>query len=341
MNIVQKAISKALRETLSLLPFSWLIRYQKKVLVLPFYHVISDEKLPHVAHVFSYLNVNQFNRDLDFLEKHFTPINLADLVESMKGRKVLPDKAFMLSFDDGHSEIVRVIAPILKKRSIPAVFFLNDAFIDNRDMSFRYKVSLLMDRMEQPNLNADINKLAAIMNIQEPSTEKIKQAILKIRYHERKVLDDLAPVLQVDFQKYLSDKKPYVTDQEVRDLIDQGFYIGSHSVGHPLFHDLSLDEQLKQVLPSLENLKKQYNIPYNAFAFPFSDNGVSNEFFERTHSKGDIEVSFGTAYFSDGKCINNLQRQPMEGRDHHADKIYKSLFIEKIVTLFQTKLHWI
>jgi peptidoglycan/xylan/chitin deacetylase (PgdA/CDA1 family) len=341
MNIFQKAISKALRETLTLLPFSWLIRYQKKILVLPFYHVISDERLPHVMHVFSYLNVSQFEKDLDFLQKHFTPITLSDLMESIKGMKEIPDKAFLISFDDGHSEIAHVVAPILKRRAIPAVFFLNDAFLDNRDMSFRYKVSLILNRLESPLTTEDISKLATVVKIQDPSLDKIKSAILKVKYQERLFLDELADVLQVDFQKYLQEKMPYVTSHEVQDLIDQGFMIGSHSLDHPLFRDLSLDEQLKQVLPSLENLKKQFRMPYNAFAFPFSDNGVSIDFYDKTHKNGEIEVSFGTAYFSKGKCVNNLQRQPMEGRSIHADKIYKGLFVEEIITKFQTKLHWI
>jgi peptidoglycan/xylan/chitin deacetylase (PgdA/CDA1 family) len=260
-------------------------------------------------------------------------------MNSLKGNMDLPDKSFLLSFDDGHREVVEVIAPILKRRSIPAVFFLNSAFIDNKDMSFRYKASLIIDKLETIMQPEVINKLSTIVQVQESTLLNIKTAILGVKYQDRHLLDDAAQVLQIDFNKYLQEKQPYMTSNEIRNLIDQGFMIGSHSVDHPLFCDIQLDEQLNQVLTSLGKLKEQFAITYNAFSFPYTDAGVVKEFYDQTHYNGIIDISFGTSDFSKGYCANNLQRQPMEGRAYHADLIYKGLLSQEIFTTLEQKLH--
>ena len=35
-------------------------------LVIPYYHMVSDEQVPHVKHLYRYRNVRQFTKDLDF-----------------------------------------------------------------------------------------------------------------------------------------------------------------------------------------------------------------------------------------------------------------------------------
>jgi hypothetical protein len=183
------------------------------------------------------------------------------------------------------------------------------------------------------------NKLSTIVQAQVPTLNNIKAAILGVKYQNRHLLDEAAKVMEFDFTEYLHEKQPYMNSNEIRDLIHYGFMIGAHSIDHPLFRDISLDEQLAQVLTSLSKLKEQFDIPYNAFAFPFSDKGVAKEFFDQTHDNGIIDVSFGTSGFSSGHCANNLQRQPMEGQAFHADLIYKNLYCQEILIDIEKKFN--
>ena len=120
-----------------MIPYSFIYRIHGKILLLPVYHTVSDCRIPHIVNVFAYRNIKQFETDLDFLQKYYCPVSLLDLVETLRGNALLPEKSFLLTFDDGYREIAEVVAPILIKRSIPAVFFLNSAFIDNRKMFYR------------------------------------------------------------------------------------------------------------------------------------------------------------------------------------------------------------
>lgn len=110
----------------------------KQFVICPYYHVVSDEILPHVRPLYPYRTVAQFRADLDWLLAHYTPIRWSEIETCRAAQK----PAFCLTFDDGLKEFYTVVAPILEEKGVPCVCFLNSAFIDNKDLMFRYKEAL-------------------------------------------------------------------------------------------------------------------------------------------------------------------------------------------------------
>jgi peptidoglycan/xylan/chitin deacetylase (PgdA/CDA1 family) len=318
-------LKKILYGNLELIPFSILKNIQNQRLLLPLYHIVSDEKVPHVVHSYSYKNVRQFEHDLDFLLKHFNPISLSDLMQNINNKEKLSHKSFLLTFDDGYREVADIIAPILLKKSIPAVFFICSAFVDNKSMLYRNKASLLIDRIKEKNNQIPIKKLKLLLEENDIVCDDLINAFNSISYHQKKLLDDAANIMNVDFNAYLKEKSPFLTSTQITKLINQGFDIGSHSIDHPLYKYLSLEEQLRQTWESFNFLQQRFPLPYRAFAFPNNDKGVKS-FVKETHFNKEIEISFGTSSFGKGYCINNFQRQSMENTNDSAGKIYKELF---------------
>jgi hypothetical protein len=112
-------------------------------ILLPFYHVVSDEGKDHFKHLYPARSVDEFNADLDFIMKYFQPVSLIELIDLINSGKKPKKPVFHLTFDDGLSEFYNIIAPILKERGISATVFLNNDFIDNKQMFYRFKASLL------------------------------------------------------------------------------------------------------------------------------------------------------------------------------------------------------
>jgi hypothetical protein len=63
------------------LPTSFLQKVSNQLLILPFYHAISDAEMPHVKHLYAVKGVWAFTKDLDFLLKHYTPIGYNQFLE--------------------------------------------------------------------------------------------------------------------------------------------------------------------------------------------------------------------------------------------------------------------
>ena len=92
MNKLLSHISSLASKPLSL---QWLRSGGDVPVLLPFYHLVSDQDHPF-QYNYEYPSVKRFEKDLDFLLQNFKSISLKKLY---KGKKL--DQAFHLTFDDG------------------------------------------------------------------------------------------------------------------------------------------------------------------------------------------------------------------------------------------------
>lgn len=102
--------------------------------------------------------------------------------------------------------------------------------------------------------------------------------------------------------------------QQLKNLSDQGFYIGAHSKDHQLFANLSMQDMLMQYRESMEFVRNEIGTGYGIFSFPFTDDGVSARFFEEIKGEGmpPLDASFGAAGLKNDPLPFHYQRIPME-----------------------------
>jgi len=213
------------------------------------------------------------------------------------------------------------VAPILLKRGIPATFFVNSAFIDNRELCYLNKASLLVARFRQTSSPRLAREVAAICHSDDAGFDAIESAILSVRYQQRDLLDQVANVLNLDFTGYLATSEPYLTARQIADLSQNGFTIGAHSVDHPPYSSLTVEDQLYQTVESVRCVREMFDLDYGVFAFPFSDHGISREFFARLSRRGLVDASFGTAGLVDDSVPNHWQRFSLEKPLDTAERI--------------------
>jgi len=291
---------------ISVIPTKYLQRLTNQRLILPFYHAISDEEMPHIKHLYPVKGVKAFIDDLDFLLKYNIPIDYNEFQELSRNNKQPNRPSFLLSFDDGLKEFHDIIAPILLQKGIPAICFLNSAFIDNKDLFYRYKASLLIDRIKkEPILINQFQKLFG-------DSPKIVQNILSISYQNKELLDELAKLAEYSFKVFLGNHAPYLNTEQIRSLINKGFHFGAHSIDHPEYQHIQLQEQIRQAKESLHYICNKFSIKYKAFSFPFTDYNVSKKFFYNLKANNIVENTFGCAGQKRDIIQNNFQRIPFE-----------------------------
>ncbi|MBN1988948.1 MAG: polysaccharide deacetylase family protein [Bacteroidales bacterium] len=290
------------------LPFSALLRLSGVRVFMPFYHLVSDNPPPHVKHLYPICNTSEFSAQLQFMLKHFTPIGASELVRIVqtgtRGRKPY----LFLSFDDGFSELYSVVAPILMRHSVPATFFVNTGFVDNRELFYRCKVSLIAN--------------AILCN---PSLQSVYNvnSLLKLGYTDATSLTDIANHVDVDFDTYLATQKPYLELSQLKTLASQGFTIGGHSATHPNFSTLTPEQQLAEVTQCMSWVNTYFPNQPQLFSFPFSDIGVEAPLFSHLQNQPNtrIDLAFGTSGIKRGKHPMHFQRIPMEYSYKSAKKI--------------------
>ena len=304
--------NKVLAPLINIIPFSLIKNLGFRKLVVFYYHVVNDEDVPHIRHLYKYKGTKQFSDDLDFLQRNYSPIGLPDVIGWVRGKKDLQPNCLLLTFDDGFREIFDVIAPILLEKGIPATFFISSAFLDNKELCYEHKASLLVEKICQGISPGTKEAIKEILEKNDIFFSSLAEGILGVGYKRRGALDKVSEILLVDFKEYLAEKRPYLTLGHVKSLIDRGFTIGSHSIDHPYYSALSLAEQMEQTIVSVKDIRETFGLDYGAFAFPHNDTGVIPEFFKSVQESGLVDITFGTGGMLDGALPSHRQRISLE-----------------------------
>jgi len=311
-------VSNTITKPFSFGKFSGKLPFQNLIVV---YHLVSDQDVKHARHLFPYRSVAQFEKDLDFLQQHFEMVDWETFLK-LKTEKIKTKKpTILLTFDDGYSEFYNIIAPILQKKGIYAMNFINPKFIDNKELMWRNKASLIVSEILEkkalqtkisdfPDFNKDLNK-------------SIK-SILNITFEHKNMLDDISSHLKIDFTNYLKKHPVYLTTEQLQKLKNDGFGISSHGWDHPLYNQLLLNEQLENTQKSLDFMAENHFLS-DTFAFPFTDHLVNHNFFDSVFNQNpDLKFTFGAAGLKLDSYPKNLQRIPIENADYSAEEILKN-----------------
>lgn len=298
-----------------LFPYKVLHGMVRPRIVAPFYHTVSNLAPLHIASLYPVYTPEQFERHLEFLLKHFEPIVSTDVPLILSGKKKSKKPALFLSFDDGFKEIVTIVEPILSKRGIPATFFVSPNFVDNRDMLFRCKLSLIESRLsdfkDKSLLTEVLGNITGKRNI---GANQIKNIIYGLGHNDSDSIDSIANAVGVNFTEYLKTEQPYLTLNQILTLSSKGYTIGAHSLTHPLFAELTFEQQISEVQQSVDWV--QQNIPNQPklFAFPFTSHGVDGRIFKHFIDSNEpkIDLMVGTSGYKPTHNNRFLHRIPME-----------------------------
>lgn len=302
------------------LPLPWLIKMTGERFIFPFYHLVAENTPAYIRNLYSGVTPEQFQKDLEFLLKNYHPAGSREVKEFVIKGKKCTKPSFFLSFDDGLRSCYEVVYPILKKYGIEAAFFVNTGFVDNQSLFYRFKASLLIDVLRNPE-NQNVMELLRVLRENSGYPGNNPMAYLASLGPEKTdLLNLLGSAAGLDFNAVLRGEKPYMSFEQLKVLASEGFTIGSHSVDHPPFTGLKLSEQIRQFEESLKYVRDNFKQDVLMFAFPFTDAGIGPDFFEYIHASEVLDVSFGTAGLKRDEAEKHIQRIPMEVSGMHGGK---------------------
>ena len=65
------------------------------------------------------LDLGLFRAQLSYMERHYTMIRMEDLIAALDGGPSLPERAALLTFDDGFIDHFEFVYPLLDARGTP------------------------------------------------------------------------------------------------------------------------------------------------------------------------------------------------------------------------------
>ncbi|WP_345949454.1 polysaccharide deacetylase family protein [Mucilaginibacter sp. PAMB04274] len=274
-------LKKLYFSTVNKLDIDYLKRKSDIKLLAPYYHLVSNEPVPYLQHLYQFKNTSQFEHDLDYMLKHFNPITLKEVIDHIKAGTAIKKNSFLITLDDGLKQVHEVIAPILLKKGVPAALFIVPTFLDNKFLFYDLKKGLIIDELlTKPPSPIVLSQLNSTCHLKQADVPGIVSYVKAINYLNKEKVDELGSILEIDFNNFLNKTRPFMTTAQVEDFISKGFDVGAHSMTHPCYNLVPIAQQITETQESVKWVADTFNLPYKAFAFPHVDTGVSQQFFD-------------------------------------------------------------
>ena len=126
------------------------------------------------------------------------------------------------------------------------------------------------------------------------------------------------------------DENPLMDENEIKEWIDSGMEIGSHTQNHVRLAEIDIETATKEITQSKFDLEKQFNCPVEHFCYPYgSYNNEIVAISKRAGYSTATTVSRGRA--KSGDNLFTLPRIPITHRT------FVHLFLMKILSKYEDK----
>jgi len=156
---------------------------------------------------------NGFGQCLDFLRTHYNIIDLDRLQAHAECMAGLPDRAGLITFDDGWRDTLLYALPELKKRRLPAVLFLATGVLDSADD--RWWQDALVEIIQSPG---SLEKLESSLNIQVVESESRKMRIYRVTASVGGMMPDARRAFLQSWNAHSATGRQMLSREEVRNL---------------------------------------------------------------------------------------------------------------------------
>jgi peptidoglycan/xylan/chitin deacetylase (PgdA/CDA1 family) len=211
-----------------------------------------------------------FEAQLDFLGRHFDVVPLAAIVDAVRGGWRLPDRAVVITFDDGYRDNLTQAWPALTARRMPATVFVTVGDIQGGG-------KLWWDRLAAAVRAAPAGSSTGAVGLEAP-VETLDDAASRRRVFDRlreawklKPWREVREHLQRCESEWGGDadgEERLLAPEEVVRLAGEGCEIGSHTLDHPVLSRLEPDEVREQVSGSRRRLERLIQMPVRFFSYP-------------------------------------------------------------------------
>lgn len=260
-----------------------------------------------------------------FIKSSFNVITLNDLlVEYSMGR--VPDNAVVVTFDDGYYDFFEYAFPIMKEENIKPTIFLTTGFVNGELWLWPDKIRYALDHTSLSVLSVDgIPEYLDLVEHKERAWHIISDYCLTLENTKKECfIINLYNSLNVDVPIDAPKAYKAVTWQQVKEMMDAGLEVGSHSHSHPILTKLSDAQLFRELTKSKDLIKEKLNLSTNIFCYP---NGQRVDFNEKIKkSVVDSSYRYAVSAFPSTEPLKDLLEINRYSIDDNMENFHKVLF---------------
>ncbi len=235
------------------------------------------------------LSRSAFISQIDMLCREMEPIDWPTLYASLAGHKTLPERCFLLTFDDGLADHARTVVPILQELRLRGVFFVPGCALASQRLLPAHAVHLLLSMMDEQTLEREIlATLAERTELRPEWTTALDVSAAEAMYHYESpararvkyLLTVALPIAArndaVDalFKAHIGSANRwarhwYLGWEDLADMQAYGHTVGGHGFSHEPYGRLSPLDRRQDMARVATVLRNGFGPDVRPFSFPY------------------------------------------------------------------------
>lgn len=206
-------------------------------------------------------------RQLRFLRRVANVVPLREALEALADGRDLPPRAVAITFDDGYRDNLEVAVPLLRRLGLPATFFLVPGLLsgdlhpwwETLGWAFaRGRGDVLVWEGQRFSLHDGASRYTSYHDIS-----------LQLMRRDRTARDQAVAEL-TEVLKPTGARGDFFLDWDgARDLVREGFAVGSHTTFHSSLTEEPLDDVRSELKQSRRTLESELGVSIDLLAYPY------------------------------------------------------------------------
>ena len=227
------------------------------------------------------VSVEAFRRQLRLLKSRYRVVAPEEVLAWILEDRALPKRAVLLTCDDGLLNTLTDMVPVLREENISCLFFALGASTGQTAQMLWYE-KLYLALLAAPS--GTFETLGTTFELKERNQRRqvwatfLKQ-LSRVGAAERAGLIEAA---QAQFGLNKQEETECASEarrrrfsllklSQLRQLVDQGMSVGSHTLSHPMLSEQNSELAWKEISESRSTLENTLGIRVWALAYPFGD----------------------------------------------------------------------
>lgn len=243
------------------------------------YHRIAEADPQTFKYDFGVVSASpsDFRNQMKFVRENFEVLSFADLNSLEQVGKKWPERALIVTFDDGYLDNYTNAFPILKDLGIPATIFLATNHIGKQQLFWWDLIAYCLKTTSEASAEfEEFPEMRLSMGSWEQrleSIEKVLRVVKRVSDTQKNCfVESLAERLGVDLSNH-SIERMHLNWDEVREMSEGGVEFGSHSATHPVLSNVEEEALDYELAGSKREIENQTGKLVLAFSYPVGSRG--------------------------------------------------------------------
>lgn len=238
------------------------------------YHRVSDAVDPYAPGVTRVL----FERQIDYLRRHYRILSLTALVDASERREV-PPRAIAITFDDGYEDVYLHALPVLERHGVPFTIFLTTDLIDRDLPMWNDCIGMAIRDTRRSALDGIPGCEPLPLGSPAERWQALERTLAIGKRLPARERDELTSNIVGQLGVSLAGGPHLLRWQQVEAMQQKGVDFGAHTVHHQVLTAVTTNTAWDEISESKRVIEDRLQVPVLHFAYP---NGTVRDFDEET-----------------------------------------------------------